>query len=139
MCPPNAPNLTFFIMSLTLRVRAGLMPRQELPTNESIPAYPMMFESGGVTDLSSTANAVGIMRNGVVLYRCVTSCKRSESSEQELCPFWSPTWRQHSFITLSFAVLLGDTCRGIPVPQCLQVSCVLRLYHHNTLFQLITP
>ncbi|CAM9610309.1 unnamed protein product [Laminaria digitata] len=42
---------------------------RENPSNESIPAYPMMFESGGNTDLSSTANAIGIMRNGVTMYR----------------------------------------------------------------------
>ena len=39
--------------------------------NESIPAYPMMFGNGSVTDLSSAANSVGIMRNGVALFRHV--------------------------------------------------------------------
>eukprot|EP00904_Undaria_pinnatifida_P008243 jgi/Undpi1/4549/HiC_scaffold_18.g07903.m1 len=41
---------------------------QHNPTNTSIPAYPLMLGSGGTTDLSSSANAVGIMRNGVVLF-----------------------------------------------------------------------
>ena len=42
---------------------------QEIGLNESIPAYPMMFEDGGTTDLSTTANTIGIMRNGVAMYR----------------------------------------------------------------------
>ena len=42
---------------------------QHQPTNESIPAYPMMLASGGTTDLSSTPNAIGIMRNGVAMFR----------------------------------------------------------------------
>lgn len=42
---------------------------QEIPTNASIPAYPMLFENGGTTDLSRAAGNIGIMRNGVAMYR----------------------------------------------------------------------
>ena len=44
---------------------------QEIGSNSSIPAYPMLFENGGTTDLSTTANTIGIMRNGVSMYRFV--------------------------------------------------------------------
>ena len=39
--------------------------------NKSIPAYPIMFGNGNVTDLSSARGPVGIMRNGVALFRHV--------------------------------------------------------------------
>ena len=35
----------------------------------SIPAYPMLFENGGTTDLSDAAGNIGIMRNGVAMFR----------------------------------------------------------------------
>lgn len=37
--------------------------------NASIPAYPMLLENGGTTDLSQATGNIGIMRNGVAMYR----------------------------------------------------------------------
>eukprot|EP00904_Undaria_pinnatifida_P008293 jgi/Undpi1/4594/HiC_scaffold_18.g07948.m1 len=71
-------------------VNWGINPNdaQYQPTNMSIPAYPMMLEAGGSTDLSSTANAVGIMRNGVAIEQVVeyedTAFYR-ESNSFDLC------------------------------------------------------
>lgn len=42
---------------------------QHNPTNESIPAYPMLIGSGGTTDLSEEPNTIGILRNGVSIFR----------------------------------------------------------------------
>lgn len=42
---------------------------QEIATNASIPAYPMLFEKSGTTDLSQAAGVIGILRNGVAMYR----------------------------------------------------------------------
>lgn len=42
---------------------------QVIATNESIPAYPMLFEDGGTIDLSETSGTIGVMRNGVSMYR----------------------------------------------------------------------
>lgn len=49
--------------------RFPLFSSQVNPSNTTIPAYPMLMESDGTTDLSSAADAVGIMFNGVPLYR----------------------------------------------------------------------
>ena len=45
--------------------------QQVAAVNNSIPAYPMLIENGGTTDLSQTAGGIGIMRNGVSMFRCV--------------------------------------------------------------------
>lgn len=42
---------------------------QENPSDTVIPAYPMLTGSGSITDLSAESGAVGIMFNGVSLYR----------------------------------------------------------------------
>lgn len=42
---------------------------QGSPTNTSIPAYPMLIANEGTTDLSRAAGEIGIMRNGVAMYR----------------------------------------------------------------------
>ncbi|CBJ31670.1 conserved unknown protein [Ectocarpus siliculosus] len=43
-------------------------PGLVIAINESIPAYPMLLEDGGTTDLSSAAGTIGLMRNGVSMY-----------------------------------------------------------------------
>lgn len=42
---------------------------QEIPINAPIPAYPMVFGNGDTTDLSNSPDHIGIMRNGVGMYR----------------------------------------------------------------------
>lgn len=42
---------------------------QENPTDTIIPAYPMLFGDSGTTDLADSEGAVGIMFNGVSMYR----------------------------------------------------------------------
>lgn len=42
---------------------------QETPSNASIPAYPMLFANGNTTDLSSAPSNIGIMLNGVAMFR----------------------------------------------------------------------
>lgn len=42
---------------------------QQAAYNETIPAYPMMFADNGTTDLSTAALTIGVMRNGVAMYR----------------------------------------------------------------------
>ena len=69
-CSTPLPLLPFQIFSRDLCI---FFPFAQVTAsvNESIPAYPMMFGNGNVTDLSSAANSVGIMRNGVALFRHV--------------------------------------------------------------------
>ena len=75
--PPGSPSAYYCMCLVTHRRRprkAALTLRspsfgQENPTNESIPAFPMLFESGGTTDLSTTALTIGVMRNGVAMFR----------------------------------------------------------------------
>lgn len=42
---------------------------QVIPTNASIPAYPMLMADGATTDLSEAAGIIAIMRNGVAMFR----------------------------------------------------------------------
>lgn len=44
---------------------------QVVPSDTLIPAYPMLHGESATTDLSSSAGAVGILRNGVSLFRSV--------------------------------------------------------------------
>lgn len=50
----------------------GLAYSQEMPTEADVPAYPMLMDSGETTDLSDKAGAVGILLNGVALFRLGT-------------------------------------------------------------------
>lgn len=46
--------------------------RQYISADAAIPAYPMLMDSSdGTTDLSEAAGAVGIMFNGVAVFRWV--------------------------------------------------------------------
>ena len=45
------------------------MFRQVAAVNMSLPAYPMLIENGGTTDLSLSAGGIGMMRNGVAMFR----------------------------------------------------------------------
>lgn len=42
---------------------------QEISSDTTIPAYPMLMGSDGSTDLSTEAGDVGIMLNGVSIFR----------------------------------------------------------------------
>lgn len=52
-----------------LRLSRSRHVAQEIPSDTIIPAYPMLMADSEVTDLSSSAGAVGIMRNGVSVFR----------------------------------------------------------------------
>lgn len=42
--------------------------------NESIPARPQLMADNATTDLSNASGAIGMMRNGVVMYGYVWCC-----------------------------------------------------------------
>ena len=65
-------------------------------TNTSIPAYPMLIENGGITDLSMSAGGVGIMRNGVLMFRYVG--------------------RPPARVSARFGLIRFDSVRSGPVP-----------------------
>lgn len=46
-----------------------ILSYQYISSAETIPAYPMLIASEGTTDLSTAAGAVGIMLNGVSVFR----------------------------------------------------------------------
>ena len=61
--------LPFFLLLTMASFCFLLFASQHNPTNASIPAYPMLLGAGGARNLSSEPNAIGIMRNGVALFR----------------------------------------------------------------------
>lgn len=55
--------------------RLVLTGSQVNPTNTTIPAYPMFIEDGGTTILAESPGSVGILLNGVAVFRCVEQGK----------------------------------------------------------------